>query len=1323
MEILRADNLVLMNSDTFETIGKGGNSVSPGDDKYTFVFGEGISIPVTLFSTTLTECGDGNCESNLDEGPESCCIDCECPGEDSQCTTSGSYQYGYCHVCGDGTPDPVENYTNCCVDLDVGSCPEGTYCNDTMNLPFGQCVDPNCGKFGCEPNEDSINCAFDCHDTAGKTCEDMYDPTYYYDDDKEACVKAVCGNEDCEAPIENYDNCCLDCNTCPDTADGKSRYCNTTIAENGICLVSGCGERGCEVGETPANCCIDCGCSDYGSGFECEQNSCHDCGNDEIEFPETNQTCCEDTGCDLGYCSINQTCQDTGDLLLSAIIMPAGGLDCQQTGDASTIEHMMIVMSIPRRPLNFESFDKASYTFDGVTKDIPTGNCDTEGHAYVCVVPVVASHPEDENVFIGCFRGEGESEGPISFTVDFTYRIEGEHPTLQVTNTTTVKIANGVGRDCNELNGCEPGQGENQNICCYDCGCTDSVCVNNQGTNMCADKSTISLTATGNAEEDAESINCVRGTESTEDYVTFSAEVNTIPHTWQNWFRFNDDYTLTYDNKMYIPGHNLTGFECTPQVEGADSKHTGVLDCRVPITSFPPCPWASPAQLTLNISIDGGGIVEKMLGDTFDIHYLQGLPNCGDGPNKCDAGETNDNCCQDCNCASGDLFCPLENTECQPVSELYINMTVPAELNCSDPGGKSLNFTAEIIPKPYHGFEFPNRQTDTILNGSFIYDDCRMAGENNYVLDCKVPLTELTYCFELGDYNLPFVTDILYDNGTDIVEFNLSSHVDFTVTETMERGCDGTLMDCDPETGEMPDQCCSDCGCRGDNFCTYDKDNDNGVCIAEAPSLEITEIPDEIPCDPNLRYSILAEINNMPYWVEDSETKWRGIVGGEKYVLGACEPEPDARNVFNCTLTTNVLPICKQDGERDVTLMVNITYNDAVTGIPHEIELEDDTTLQTEGWMEYTSEHGVIDTSHGENSTTCCQDVGCYDVSPNHICVKHASGFSECVNTDTIEFKITEPEPITNPSMKSAINYEKVGDSYEINNFKYDFTEPLEFDTEIVNLPYNARVSQEYIYFTVDDSEKRHNLHFTNDDHTAMELGRAYIETEDSDIGGEHELTVGIMIVVPAPDDDEVHQRSFERNDTARLRYDIENTGYLTSMENYKNRLEGKTMGTFKYIVSAMLMYTGMCIGCLKISEDELKETPDPIPAGAPGGPLPAAAVAKGLVSLVPLLGFGIAHFGFGVAQNSMTKLFALSIATGLAIGSIMKFYNICEAGIAKTLCGSSAVTVAAILITGLSVTTMLGWQKYTQNKFEEAFEMSEMEVGDDIEQFYFPYD
>jgi hypothetical protein len=124
MEILKADNLVLMNSDTFETIGKGGNSVSPGDDKYTFVFGEGISIPVTLFSTTLTECGDGNCESNLDEGPESCCIDCECPGEDSQCTTSGSYQYGYCHVCGDGTPDPVENYTNCCVD--AGGCPEGT---------------------------------------------------------------------------------------------------------------------------------------------------------------------------------------------------------------------------------------------------------------------------------------------------------------------------------------------------------------------------------------------------------------------------------------------------------------------------------------------------------------------------------------------------------------------------------------------------------------------------------------------------------------------------------------------------------------------------------------------------------------------------------------------------------------------------------------------------------------------------------------------------------------------------------------------------------------------------------------------------------------------------------------------------------------------------------------------------------------------------------------------------------------------------------------------------------------------------------------------
>ncbi|MBN1896301.1 MAG: hypothetical protein JW789_01055, partial [Candidatus Aenigmarchaeota archaeon] len=75
------------------------NSLSNFENDYLFIFGNGISVPMTVFNGIPSLCGNGYCDSLVNENPDNCCTDCGCEGEKT-CTVTDDYQNGMCHVCG-----------------------------------------------------------------------------------------------------------------------------------------------------------------------------------------------------------------------------------------------------------------------------------------------------------------------------------------------------------------------------------------------------------------------------------------------------------------------------------------------------------------------------------------------------------------------------------------------------------------------------------------------------------------------------------------------------------------------------------------------------------------------------------------------------------------------------------------------------------------------------------------------------------------------------------------------------------------------------------------------------------------------------------------------------------------------------------------------------------------------------------------------------------------------------------------------------------------------------------------------------------------------
>lgn len=156
----------------------------------------------------------------------SCPASCD---DGNSCTTETcSKSTGYrCEVkkvpncCGNKTCESSETYETCTADCPL--CDDNSKCTkDYFDYNKQQCVSAPitdtvcCGNTVCEVGEDYQSCAKDC-----PSCDDNKKCTRdFFDYHKGQCVNETipncCGNNICEAGVEQYSSCSADCPNCDD---------------------------------------------------------------------------------------------------------------------------------------------------------------------------------------------------------------------------------------------------------------------------------------------------------------------------------------------------------------------------------------------------------------------------------------------------------------------------------------------------------------------------------------------------------------------------------------------------------------------------------------------------------------------------------------------------------------------------------------------------------------------------------------------------------------------------------------------------------------------------------------------------------------------------------------------------------------------------------------------------------------------------------------------------------------------------------------------------------------------------------------------------
>jgi hypothetical protein len=1040
---------------------------------FLIAFGKGsVSNPITFFSNQLPSCGAGSGACEVGENPDNCCLDCGCPTSSQQCSTSPTYPDGLCHVCGDGTLDPVENSTNCCADA---GCPSGLDCNTAMNIPYGLCVTPQCGNAACEPSEDSSTCPTDCWNTPGKRCEDVLGSGYYYNQQLQACMLAECGKRGCE-PGEDFSSCCLDCNTCP-----SGQYCDTDTIAAGVCTTPTCGNSDCETGEDYTNCCTDCrDCpADPFTGQlqVCTSNVCHLCGNGQIESPiETPLTCCQDAGCTSGYCSMGGSCKTESQMGYMVTILPET-IDCTQGGD----------VDIRFTPVNganfFNTYESIAYTYENSRYRLT--QCVQQGDVYMCKLPLAG--PE---TFPGCFNTGTKN---VEFDILFTYfedKSDVDSNNIKYAEVTvpfSFDVTKARQRTCNKNNACEPGIGETPDFCCWDCMCEGgNICT----ASNCKNESQITLVVNPEDLPAKNNIDCSprNGMQPTGEF-KFMAHVQNVPESAYDNFNVLN-WKFDYNGKTYT-AQNIPGFRCTEMIDQF-GRHTGDVECTMPVSMFPACPNAPPASINLTLNVLGGGLRShyapyegKPLSAQFSLDYVQGLPLCGNGDPNPELGETPDSCCRDVGCPSGKVCTLYSGCANQNEVDLSVTMT-PSTIDCtrepaSTRGRNNVIILAEAVKKPYSpetgGIEFGDAYLGDFRieeMGGVCEPVVNSTAYSVYGWRCTIPYDNFNpFCWEAGSHEVPFETTMTWNDrlGNRITN-RIIKNLTFSISPPRERRCipDGSL---DPELGEMLDQCCPDAGCSGDNVCTTDI-----ACVNPSQVDLITDgvSPATIDCSNNNednKVIIKVHFQNKPYrttymeWYVEYPYGSGNIFTEQQHFT--CTPTMmfggiQSDTSYTCEIPIYKFPACATTGSKTLGLTARMLYSDYRGQLFHQ-DLNTTFTVNvgTAGLPNCATGigAGVCDGSLGETTANCCQDCGC--ASEDGICSQDGS----CYTEDELSMTVS-PTPQT---AKCQLSYYEIDyESYSVKNYLCNFQESVDLTANLNHKPYNARVSSSTFVWDGDET-------------------------------------------------------------------------------------------------------------------------------------------------------------------------------------------------------------------------------------------------------------
>jgi hypothetical protein len=591
-----------------------------------------LTVPFSfeVIKSRMRTCNkNGGCEPGIGETPETCCWDCQCEGG-LICTASGCNDESVITLAVNPEDLPARNNIDCSPNNGMQPSNDFTFRSHVQNVPESAYERFNVLNWKLEYNSKM----YTAQNIPGFVCNPVITDYGHHT-----------GDVECSVPVSMFPAC-----PNPPPAD-------MMLTLN--ILGGGLGSHYAPYEGKPVSADFEL---DYVQGLPL-------CGNGEPnpELGETNDNCCRDMGClDSKVCTLYSGCVEEGEVDLAVSINPAN-IDCsREPPEQRGRKQVILLAEVTKKPYSPSTGgiefgdayidDSRIEEMGGICEPV-VNSTEYSVYAWRCSIPVA-----DFNPF--CWSAGSYS---ANFENTITWQDKsGNRITKRIIKPVSFAVDLPRERQCVPDGFQDPELGEIIDQCCPDAGCSgDSICTKDIA---CVDPGQISLIVD---DVSPDSLDC-SVKDDPENNVFVTLHVDNMPYEthYTEWFVEYNDNTFT---EQY--------FRCEPLTYGGMQSNS--YKCEIPVYYFPACAIEGTHSLDITARITysdyRGQIFQSEVSDAFNVNVGKaGLPNCENG--RCDKslGETQDNCCQDCGCASDDGVCTVEG-KCY--TEEQITMTIePAAL-------------------------------------------------------------------------------------------------------------------------------------------------------------------------------------------------------------------------------------------------------------------------------------------------------------------------------------------------------------------------------------------------------------------------------------------------------------------------------------------------------------------------------------------------------------------------------------------------------------------------------------------------------------------
>ncbi len=678
-----------------------------------------------------------------------------------------------------------------------------------------------------------------------------------------------------------------------------------------------CGQYGCEteLGETSANCCYDCPCSE---GYYCD-------------------------GGTEGICKLES--------LISLSLYEPPNTTITNCNEQHVIN---VTAKVDYAPSDTD-LTRSEYKLN---ETVYSTQCEEIlSNVYRCPITIPP--------IPGCQEGE-YAIGPnyLNFTISYTDgpNAKSKDLVLQFPDITVGSFT--CGQD-----GCESELGENSNNCCYDCGCPNGYCDIASGaqpnTGTCRQDITVN-----NLQITANPTHFYTHNNISGDRVDIVLQITDAPLSMEITSSSCEMDCL--NNCSVSCGVSCSEISSSdPNIFNASCLLTFLIsdyNKTIDYSLFP----------TMNISViytNGSfGDVNKTFSKLFSTISV-GSSWCGD--DVCAPDENQLNCCYDCGCPEG-YYCDTANSAAPTVgdsckSEDGIRLVVDGvEVTTFDYSDMShytvLMAHVENAPSSLNG------STSCMFgDGSSLY--CNMVCErfgtdpSSHILQCNLSIPVIDY--KTSPFYNPSTRQIVigpntmnysvtFNNGSGLISKELSDDFSNIVINVKPRCGTGAgylgfeaercmpynrTLACETDLGESSATCCCDCPCPSGQYCDINANGGRGRCISIAEIHLVTDEfdPQPLECeiDQTRNFCVFYEQMDIDLHIEPtanySFVSASYEMDGEKRELWSCIPGSDNSpwNKYNCSIV--IAPIESETDiyEGTITKDIELSVEIESTGLLH----------------------------------------------------------------------------------------------------------------------------------------------------------------------------------------------------------------------------------------------------------------------------------------------------------------------------------------------------------------------------------------------------